>query len=1123
MGFDKWPVTLLRMPTCLACGQENPRGFRFCGACGAPLASPLQGSEERKVLTVLFCDLVGFTHRAERLDPEDVHALMTAYHTLARSELQRFGGTVEKFIGDAVLAFFGAPVAHDDDPERAVRAALAVRDAVGGLAERDPLEVRIGITTGEALVTLAARPAAGEAMAAGDVVNTAARLQAAAPVGGILVDVKTFDATAGVIEYRPASAVAGKGKEKAVPVWEALAASLPFGAERRRHYAPLVDRARELDILRGALERVRADRVPRLVTLIGVPGIGKTRLVAELQAETAAQSGEPTRWLRGRSLPYGVDASFWALAELVNAHLRIGENDSPGLRGDRLAEAVAEVVQEPEESARAERYLRRLVGLEAPSVSGDRRAEAFAAWRRFFEGLASSAPLVLVFEDLHFADDDLLDFVDHLIDWATDVPLLLLATARPELLARRPDWGGGKASAVTLTLPPLSDADTARLIRILNAGPLGAEAERALLRRAGGNALYAEEFARLIAGRVGSDADAADVPLPESVRGIVAARLDGLSFEEKAVLQGAAVVGETFWLGALLADGEREHVGEILDRLDRREFVRRERPSTIAGEAQYVFRHPLIRDVAYAQIPRARRVELHRSVAGWIEELGRQDDRAEMLAYHYLAALRLARTLGTADLMLEEGALVALGDAGDRASTLNAHRAAAGFYTDALSLCPSDAATRREFLIRCGRELYLAGDDDAAVPALEEARDALLAAGDRARAGEAQITCASIFWRQGDRDHGLEELQRGYALVRDEAPSPTKAASLSVVANYLGLTGDHTRAIELATESLALSDGLPELQVHNLTTIGTSRGKSGDPRGFDDLERAVEIARVLGPGAAARALNNLGYLFYLYGDLRRDARNREEARQAAERFGDAPMIRFLSGVAVYVAYWAGSWDECVRLADEFVAQCRAGSPHYLEPDVLRLRAQVRIARGELETAAADAADALTLAADVKDPDMVQPVASLHARLHAVRGETDEGQSFARELLASQHTGLRPEVTVDLAWAAEPLALTEEVLTFIEALRPQTAWVDAARAVLARRFDESAATFEKIGSAPDAALAHLAAAERLAADERVADATEHAQSALEFFRSMGVMPYVARAQVLLGPSGTSRRA
>jgi class 3 adenylate cyclase len=1071
------------------------------------------------VVTVLFCDLVGFTRRAERLDPEDVHSLMSAYHTLVRSEFQRFGGTVEKFIGDAVLALFGAPTAHDDDPERAVRAALAVREALAALGDGEPLEVRIGITTGEALVALAARPSAGEAMAAGDVVNTAARLQAAAPVGGILVDETTFNATASVIEHRPARAVAGKGKERAVPVWEVLAPSLPFGVEARRHNAPFIGRARELEILRAALERVRAERAPRLVTLIGVPGIGKTRLVAELEAETTARSREPIRWLRGRSLAYGVDASFWALGELVKAQAQIRESDSPGRREQQLANAVAEALLEPEEAARAEQYLRRLVGLEASG--GVRRTEAFAAWRRFFEGLAAKGPLVLVFEDLQFADDDLLDFVDHVIDWATGVPLLLLVTARPELLARRPEWGGGKAGAVSLTLPPLSDAETARLMRMLSAGPLGAEAEQALLRRAGGNALYAEELARLIASRVGSEAAVDDVPLPESVRGIVAARLDGLLSEEKAVLQDAAVVGEIFWLGALATGEEHARVGEILDRLDHQEFVRRERPSTVAGQAQYGFRHPLIRDVAYAQIPRARRAELHRFVAGWIEGLGRQDDQAEMLAHHYLAALELARAVGTDDRNLEDRTRVALGNAGDRASALNAHRAATTFYGDALSLCPSDDESRRELLIRRGRELYLDGDDDAAVPALVEARDALLAAGDRARAGEAQITCASISWRQGDRDRGLAQLQGGYALVRDEAPSPAKAASLSIVAGYLALTGDHRRAIDLATESLALSDGLPDLQVHNLTTIGTSRGKSGDPGGFDDLERAVEIACALGPGAAARALNNLGYLYYLYGDLRRDAGKREEARQAAERSGDAPMVRFLGGVAVYLAYMAGRWDECVRLADEFVAQCRAGSPHYLEPDILRLRAQVRIARSELDAAADDAAEALALAADVKDPDMAQPVASLHARLYAILGETEAGRRFARELIASPFPGVRPEVTIDLAWAAEALALTEEVTTFIEVQRPQTVWLNAARAVLARRFDEAAATFEEIGSVPDAGLAHLRAAERLAADGRMADAAEHAESALVFSRSAGATAYVEWAEVLVARFATSR--
>src|SRR5262245_5916961 len=406
---------------------------------------------ERKVVTVLFADLAGFTSRAESMDPEDVAALLDPYHAQPRSDLERFGGTVEKFIGDAVMAIFGAPVAHEDDAERAVRAALAIRD----WAERESIELRVGINTGEALVTLGAQPLEGQGMAAGDVVNTAARLQSAAPLGGVLVGEQTFRATERAIEYTEAEPVEAKGKSQPIPVWLAVAARARVSVERVQG-VPLVGRRRELELLAGALDRARQERSPELVTLMGVPGIGKSRLVLEL-FDRIEQEQEITFWRHGRCLPYGEGITFWALGEMVKAQARILEGDSEEEAGRKLHEEV--------EDPWIESYLRALVGLPTTAEGGaERRDEAFTAWRHFFEGLAERRPLVLVFEDVHWADDNLLDFLDHLIDWASGVPLLVVCTARPELLARRPSWGGGKQNVLTISLSPLSDEDTARLL-----------------------------------------------------------------------------------------------------------------------------------------------------------------------------------------------------------------------------------------------------------------------------------------------------------------------------------------------------------------------------------------------------------------------------------------------------------------------------------------------------------------------------------------------------------------------------------------------------------------------------------------------------------------------------------
>ena len=428
---------------------------------------------ERKVVTVLFADLVGFTSRAESLDPEDVEAILGPYHERLRSELERFGGTVEKFIGDAVMALFGAPVAHEDDAERAVRAALAIREWA---EEEGELEVRIGITTGEALVSLDARPEAGQGMASGDVVNTAARLQAAAPVNGILVDETTFRATERAITFGAEGQIEAKGKAEPIRVWEPREARARFGVDVvQQMETPLFGREKELDLLVDAFARVRADRQPQLLTLVGVPGIGKSRLVYELFLAIELIP-ELIFWRQGRSLPYGEGVTYWALSEMVKAHAGILETDSAQVATDKLDLSVRTALADDGDADWVVRRLQPLVGLGSDQeLSEDQRSESFAAWRRFFEALADRSPLVLVFEDLQWADEGLLDFVDYLVEWVSDLPLFVVATARPELLERRPAWGGGKVNAATVQLQALSEDDTARLVSAL--------LEQAVLRR----------------------------------------------------------------------------------------------------------------------------------------------------------------------------------------------------------------------------------------------------------------------------------------------------------------------------------------------------------------------------------------------------------------------------------------------------------------------------------------------------------------------------------------------------------------------------------------------------------------------------------------------------------------
>ena len=513
------------MIVCSQCGRESPDDASFCAGCGAALAARPAAREERKVVTVVFADLVGSTARADGADPEDVRAILAPYHVRLRHELERHGGTVEKFIGDAVVAVFGAPVAHEDDPERAVRAALAIQEAIADLNEADlslELEVRIGVNTGEALVTLDARPEAGEGMVSGDVINTAARLQSAAPPGGILVGDQTYRATERAIEYAEHAAVVAKGKTAPVTVWLAIGRRAAFGVDlAHARAAPLVGRERELSLLADALERIRTADRPQLVTLVGVPGIGKSRMLHELLA-LIEEMPELITWRQGRCLPYGEGVSLWALGEIVKAQAGILESDGAEEAVSKLDRAVADLLTDRTEAAWLERQLRPLVGLGDARAAAEGRGEAFAAWRRFLEALAEARPAVLVFEDLHWADDDLLDFVDDLVDRG-EGPLLVVCTARPELLDRRPTWGGGKLNAVTLALAPLSETDTARLFSALSdRGLMPAEQQAELLAQAGGIPLFAEEAARMLQSE-------GAVKLPDTLHGILAARMTASS------------------------------------------------------------------------------------------------------------------------------------------------------------------------------------------------------------------------------------------------------------------------------------------------------------------------------------------------------------------------------------------------------------------------------------------------------------------------------------------------------------------------------------------------------------------------------------------------------------------
>jgi class 3 adenylate cyclase len=664
------------MATCAVCGQENPAGARFCFACGAPFADA--ADEERRIVSVVFVDLVGFTGQAEQLDPEDVRAVLAPYHHAVREELESFGGVVEKFIGDAVMAVFGAPTAFGDDAERAVRAALSVRDRVQG--------VRIAVNTGEALVTLGARPSHGEAMVAGDVVNTAARLQAAAPVDGVLVGEETYRATRAAIEYVEAEAVKAKGKAVPIDAWLAVGAA----RDERDLSSTFVGRDRELALLQDVWNRVVEQRTPHLASVLGEAGIGKTRLAAEFM-HAVEQAGGFT--VRGRTLPYRESSAYGAFASQLKQLCGIFESDPPEAALGKLHDTVATIVDAGAAKDVAG-HLAILIGL-APETSVADRETLFFSIRVFIEAVARDRPTLLVFEDLHWADSSLLDLVELLAARLRDLPILLVVLARPELLDARPGWGGGLAASSTLPLQPLDEADGLQLaLERLSVS----RSERAdeLARTAGGNPLFIEQLAATVSETAGEQS------LPTTMRGLLAARLDALPPAERALILDASVGGKVFWRGALERMGcDPRELTELLAALERRDLVRRETVSAIEGDQQFMFTHVLIRDVAYDLLPRAGRRERHEQFARFLEESTAEVGEAgAALARHWRDAGDPERAL---QFFVAAAEQAERGWAKDRAMT---------FYREALALAAdSDMRRRLQQRLAVATQAYLHVDD----------------------------------------------------------------------------------------------------------------------------------------------------------------------------------------------------------------------------------------------------------------------------------------------------------------------------------------------------------------------------------------------------------------------------
>ena len=1146
------------MTTCPSCLAELLEESRFCSRCGVRLAAPAAPREERKLVTSLFCDLVGFTAMSEVADPEDVDALLRSYHAAARKVIEAHGGTVEKFIGDAVVGVFGVPASHEDDPERAVRAGLRLVERLADVPSMGgrTCRVRIGVNTGEALAHLGVEPGSGQGVLAGDAVNVAARLQAIAPPMGVVVGEATYALTSGVFDYDPLPPAPLKGKSAPVATWLAKAPVSRLGVRPgSAGQSRQMGRDGELAYLVSVFEKAVGSRSPQIVLILGDPGIGKTRLVSELLAYVDARPGLIT-WRQGRCLPYGEGRTFWALGEILKAHAGILQTDD----AETVAARLEGVVPAGPDKDWVRSRLRPLVGLEAPQAGRD---ESFAAWLRFLEGLAAARPMVLCVEDLHWADDALLAFFDFVAVHVGAVPLLVVATARPEVFAGGPAFAASGGRATRMWLERLSDRETMQLVAALpEAAGVGDDVIGAIARRAEGNPFYAEELARLLDDTALRDVQSPEGgagALPRTVQAVIAARIDALSAESKACLGDAAVVGHDFWAGALLAlgDGDAVKVEGALSELVDRRLVRHVHDSSMRDEDQFAFCHGLVGEVSYHALPRGARASKHAALAQWTEAKAgeRADDMAAVLARHFAAAVELARAAGDAALAepLVAAAVHYLSVAGDRALDLDA-ATAQRHYERALSLAGPEHAERPALLARLAEPLFQAARYREAADTLSEAGQALLLAGDRRAAALTLARRADVLYALGDP--GVSDLlEAALALLEGDEPSPETATVLGRYGKALWLAGDPYAGLEAIDEAVAISRrlALPE-PVLLLGYRGGIRCILGDIGGLEDYLYALGAARALGleresallifnyadallsyegPAAAAAALR---------GGMKSARRHRLDelaasspsaAIAAVGQMGewDAEAVRRLTVNLIESLGLVGEWDDALAKAAELgpaLEQSEAGS------DLVIVHAQeavLRVARGEADVARpfVDRLEQHGRASEIPWIRAYALLAAAPVRLHL--GDTEAALELLAEWESRPRPGSGPNYVVYLpeavrtALAAGDDGLAARLAGGIDSVLPMQRHVLATtQGLLAERrgehktaaagFADAAARWHGFEVPYEEAQALLGQGRCLLALDRAQGAAPVLAAAREIFARLGAKPALAETDALL---------
>jgi class 3 adenylate cyclase/tetratricopeptide (TPR) repeat protein len=1130
---------------CPSCGTAYLSGDLFCVECGTPLASPTvpaptpatpaAPAAERRLVSVLFADLVGFTGASEARDAEETRDLLSRYFETARTIIERYGGTVEKFIGDAVMAVWGAPVAREDDPERAVRSALELISAV---AELDPtLRARAGVLTGEAAVTLGAQ---GQGMVAGDLVNTASRIQSEAKPGTVLVGEATKRASEAAIVFEDAGAHVLKGKTEPLELWKAARViGLRGGAARSTGLEPrFVGRDRELRLVKQLFHASSEDRRSNLISVVGVGGIGKSRLAWEFEKYIDGVA-ERVLWHSGRCLAYGDGVAFWALADMVRGRAGIAADEDTESALGKLRAALEEHVPEPPERRFIEPRLRHLLGLE--EVTAGDQENLFAAARMFFERLSQGGATVLLFEDVHWADSALLDFIEYLVEWSHDLPLFVITLARPELLDRRPTWGSGQRNFTSIYLDPLSTESMETLLTDPVPG-LPDELRERILERAEGVPFYAVETVRMLLDRgilvregdiyrLAGEVETLEVP--ETLQALIAARLDGLTAEERRIVQQASVLGRTFTLQALasvssLGDAELE---PLLASLMRKEVVSLRVDPLSPERGQYGFLQDLVKKVAYDTLSRRERKALHLASAEYLRSLGDEDEIVEVLASHYVDAYHAAPDDPDAD-EIRTLAREMLVRAGERAASLAANEEAQHAFERAAELS-DEPVEQAELLERAGVVAYAGGRGEAAAEHFERSIALFEVAGSTHPAARVNARLAEVMWDHGRIEQGLERMDRSYEVLSREEPDADLAALAAQIGRFSFFAGKHDVALERVEAALEIAEALalPEtlstaLNTKALLLIVKGRKNEGLTLIRHALDVAIEHDK---PTAALRGYYNLSDTLSQvdrYEDA--DACVREGLAYARRVGNRRWELQFLGQCYPLVAL--GKWNELLERTEllpvDSITARQANAVAGVGVIVLALRGQL------------DRAERLSLRFTPFATSVDIQERSLHrcgtAWLRLAKGDPGGALQNAEVVLAARgEQGFSTEyikegfvVALEAALALGDVPKANELLDLIDSLPPghspqflQAQSLrfhariagNADRPEAERLFKRATGLFRELGLPFYLAATTLEYAEWLIGQGRIDDAMPLAAEAREVFDRLGAQSWLERAE------------